>query len=55
MSPTRGYFLVYLMNSEFKKKKNTKRTEVHLAIITEPLGRVTVTRINVLEGDGEVN
>jgi len=30
-------------------------TEVHFAIITEPLRRITVVRINVLQGDREVD
>ena len=30
-------------------------TEVYFAIVTQPLGGVTVTRINVLQGDREVN
>ena len=30
-------------------------TEVHFAIVTEPLRRVTMVRINVFQGDGEVD
>ena len=30
-------------------------TEVHFAIITEPLGGITVVGINVLQGDREVD
>lgn len=30
-------------------------TEVHFAIVTEPLRRITVLRIDVLQGDREVD
>lgn len=30
-------------------------TEVHFAIITPPLGRITVVGVNILQGDREVD
>lgn len=50
----KGVFSILLRELECKKKKMTP-TEVHFAIITEPLRGETVARINVLEGDREVD
>lgn len=51
----KGVFSVLPHELECKKKKRIAPTEVYFAIITEPLGGVTVARINVLEGDREVD
>lgn len=51
----KGVLSVLLHELECKKKKKIRPTEVHFAIITEPLRGETVARINVLEGYREVN
>lgn len=54
MFPTRGYFLFHFVNSDAGREEKIP-TEVYFAIVTKPLGRVTVVGINVLQGDREMD
>lgn len=51
----KGVFSVSIYELDHTKQKMKVPTEVHFAIVTEPLGRIAVVGINVLQGNREVD